>query len=113
MSYNIDTVDYVSGKLFITGTAAAEFLSMDLDMPENNLLERIVPTNPQAQEITEPWWNGEGSGSTYRDGTLHKILEKTTGHAALLFVWEGGDGMSALKVDNGVVTDGKVKITIE
>lgn len=72
--------------------------------PGNASLEEV--------EIQDLGWYGEWSGRSYRD-VLPKVLAKTKGAADLLFVWEGGDSFTGLRVKDGVVVEKRVVIRLE
>ncbi len=114
MSYNIDSSEYVEGCLSLTRGNAICLLGKYKDrLPECNFLDELELQGDLTEvlAIEQPWWYGEGSGYTFE--TLQEILTYTTGKAKILFVWEGGDSQSALIVNEGVATEGKVKIVIE
>lgn len=112
MSYNVDSVEYLDGKLFIDRTKAQELLAT-LELPESHMLDSLdFRAQSDRLEIKHPWWGGSGSGHFY-DTSLLELLRNTTGSADLLFVWEGGDSMTALRVENGKVTKMNPKITLE
>lgn len=121
MSYNIDSVQYVSGSLAMRCGDVVELMARCRDeLPESCFLRDLVedvdiddPAGPDAlQQIRSPNWQGECSGNGY-ELLRTQILPKTIGTATLLFIWEGGDSQSGLRVVDGVVTEGKVKVVIE
>lgn len=113
MSYNIDSSEYKSGKLTISAAEARRLIKKHGDnLPEGCFLNEIDTTEDGDLEIKDFWWYGEGSGHAYHE-ILEDILAKTKGKATLLFVWEGGDSHTGLKVNNGKVSEAKVKIELE
>ncbi len=117
MSYNIDSTEYLKGKLFITRKVArmAQEEYVD-DLPESNLLDGLkldskLPDD-DVLEIKSPWWSGTGSGHSY-DEVLPAILALTTGTADIMFTWEGGDSVTGLRVVEGKVSKKKVKQSLE
>ncbi len=116
MSYNIDTVRYVSGKLFIDIKLARDLyrqLDKKRELAEDNFLVDLIDSDVEdgLVEIDRPAWNGEFSGSEY--DVLKRLLERTEGEAQLLLVWEGGDRQTGLSVKNGVVKETKVKAVLD
>lgn len=114
MSYNIDQVDYNGpGKLTILKSVAGKLCQKYKDhLPEDNFLYDLdVAGDEETLIIERPAWQGEGSGYFY--DTLLEILKHTTGHAKLVFTWEGGDRMTALEVKDGKVKERKVRIEVE
>lgn len=117
MPDNIVHSEYKEGKLFIT-RRNARILLEDLkdELPESSMLEdldvSIKLPEVEKLEIENPWWNGSGSGYGYPE-TLTKVLKETTGKATIVFVWEGGDSITAVKVNEGKVSFPKAKIVVE
>ena len=114
MSYNIDSVEYSGeGRLTISKANLKECLSLYVDdMPECNFLEELNQDElDDPITINQPCWYGEGSGHSY--DTLLEILKRTKGHVKLAFIWEGGDSITGLEVNDGIVTKRKAKIVVE
>ncbi len=116
MSYNVDTIDYISGKLYIErGKALVLSLEHKDDVPEGNLFDALDLDHTKDQKeklpIERVRWCSEGSGSSF--DTFKEILKATTGDADLLVVWEGGDSITGLRVRNGKVEEAKVKHVLE
>lgn len=112
MSYNIDTVEYLKGQLFITREKAAELIDKYKgEWPECCFLDDMNFT-PGLDNIPikYPYWCHEGSGSSY-DQYLD-VLTFTNGKADILLVWEGGDTISGLTVRDGVVKEKNVKFKL-
>lgn len=109
MSYNIDSVDYISGKLRMTPAAEKELLDAIRYPPENCFLHDLA----RACELDPPYvihrvsWSGEGSGRAYED--LLAALSKTQGEADLLLTWERGDCFGGVRVRNGKVTEHEIE----
>ncbi len=104
MSYNINSVAYISGCLEISEAdfAAAKADIIGDDRPESCFLTYGGPGIMSGIGL----WSGEGSGRTWE--TFKRALKFTTGKAELLVCWEGGDSISGLRVSHGVVTEHKV-----
>lgn len=114
MSYNIDTVSYLSGKLTINREVAHGLIvKYRNDLPEDCFLDDLELIGPGEDDlvITRPSWRGERSGWAY--DTLKVVLARTKGDADLLLIWEGGDNQSGIKVRDGKVTETKVKSVLE
>ena len=117
MSYNIDHVGYIDGgRLKIQRGKAQELLKeLGDEIPEDNFFDvldlSIMLDHEEMLSIENPWWYGEWSGNTY-DVLKKKILPHTQGKATLLFVWAGGDSQNALVVDDGKVTEKKVRTEV-
>lgn len=131
MSYNIDSVDTISGQLFLT-PAAALALKIKIgesELPESNILDdsgflgegdegepqldddyygEDKENTPVAVKVS---WSGTYSGRSY-EHLVEKVLPATTGSADLIFYWEGGDSFSGLRVVEGVVTKHEVVMTL-
>ena len=104
MSYDINAIEYISGKLFMTDETRTR-LRDDLLLPESCFLDDIEECF-SGDELVKPWWSGEGSGRC--EDELRAALAQTTGIADLLLTWEGGDSHSGLRVVNGKVTPHEV-----
>jgi len=59
--------------------------------------------------VTEMDLQGEGSG-TFRNWILDPALKKSTGILEASFVWEGGDSITKLTVNNGDLKEVEVEI---
>lgn len=59
--------------------------------------------------VTELEMSGEGSG-TFLDWILEPALKESRGQLEAVLVWEGGDSITRLTVDDGVVTQSKVEL---
>lgn len=131
MSSNVDSIKYISGKLYIVRAKAAILLSeLDNELAEDNFLNDLV--NPRRRrdysvkqepapildlnevlEIERVAWRGEFSGYSFDDSFLTKVLPATIGEAELLIIWERGDFIQGLHVKDGIVTKKKVKFVLE
>ena len=116
MSYNCDSIEYISGKLSIKRSVAVEALQKHADeLPESDFISEAVSSSDGLEpdsiiEIENPWWGGEGSGRSYV--LFKELLSLTTGAADLLLTWEGGDSINGLRVSEGNVHEKKVKHTL-
>lgn len=111
MSYNIDTVHIVhtenawmSKKDYNRLKRAQEELPEDCFLYERPELD---PNDPDRVLIKSLNWRGCGSGGTF-DSLREKILPKVHGRIDAVFVWEGGDSVSGLRVVDGKVTEHSV-----
>lgn len=115
MSYNIDSINYVSGTgpLAIHNTVLREYQTHG-DVPEGNFLQYPECIGEEHSSgmvaIQKPWWYGEGSGRA--EPLFREILSKTMGHADLILCWAGGDAYTGLRVRNGLVTEHEVAMTL-
>lgn len=87
------------------------------ELPEVHFMDDYDPDEDDPDDpdddgfdIYDPIWYGEGSGRTI--DVLRKVLEHTTGSIRFVMVFESGSTLGLI-VDNGVVRDGVVKITVE
>ncbi len=48
-------------------------------------------------------FHGEGSGTIYHE-LLEPALKQSTGEMEVHLIWEGGDTIETLKINNGVIT---------
>jgi hypothetical protein len=112
MSYNIDSIETLSGSLEIH----ASDLAVDQREwpPEDNFIEDVQRQSGDGPfgwlPIKRLAWSGEGSGST--EPLLKTLLSKTRGSAEFILCWEGGDSFSGLRVIDGVVTEHEVIQTL-
>jgi hypothetical protein len=113
MSYNIDSTQYISGKLRIRPADVKRLLKKyEGDLPEDCFLYDIACSGRVPVDIESPSWQGTWSGNSYE--LLEKtVLPFTTGQAVIAFIWEGGDSITALEVIDGVVKARKAKISVE
>lgn len=62
-----------------------------------------------AIRVTELGIRGEGSGSLWHEA-LKQALGKSTGTLEAVRVWEGGDYVDRLRVEDGVITEEKIEL---
>lgn len=122
MSYNIDTVHIIDSKNpWMSKKDYDKFKRAreqgDKEYPEDCFLDNVVKHGPQYKDhsdrvpILNVNWRGEGSGWSY-DFLKKEILTKVHGQLDLVFVWEGGDSISGLRVVNGKVTEHDVSFVL-
>ncbi len=120
MSNNVEHFDYIGdGRLYIRRGEARCLLAIydHNEMAEGNWLDRLeddghLDGDKEANLLIEsPWWYGERSGSEF-DFLIEKLLPATTGYAQLYFVFESGE-LAGYEVNDGVVTEKDVKVTLE
>lgn len=124
MSYNIDDVKIVSGKLVFPVTAfkAMRKFARDHDykLPEGCFLTQYEGNydedadenfefSPDDEDEGTIGWHGGKSGSAYHDGLFKEIIALSVGTADLVIIWEGGDSTTGLRVKDGKVKEVKVK----
>ena len=51
------------------------------------------------------WWCHSGSGNSYEDTFVKKVLPAIQGKLEFVACWEGGDSLSGFTVHDGVVTE--------
>jgi hypothetical protein len=137
MSYDIDRcIPQAVTDLHITGKNLEKLYTVvDFeDLPEYNFLQSFpVPyidedENPAEHpdygfdEVWDPEaiypiecldWAYSGSGRSFDDILLEKIVPFLSGVGEFVYVWEGGDHMSGLKIHDGTYTRCKVKFVLE
>lgn len=59
--------------------------------------------------ITEFEMSGEGSGTFY-DWILEPALKRSTGNLEAVLIWEGGDSITRLIVNNGEVSNEEIEL---
>lgn len=109
MSYNISYTKYVQGQLTINVGDARRLYKMLIkagELAEGNFLDSIFDedlNNDEEVVITHPWWYGERSGRTYE--SFLEALSFTKRKAHILVVWNDGDRMIILDVNEGGVVE--------
>lgn len=110
MSYNIDSVEILSGELRIHKDSAEE--AWNLDPPEcMGEYEELKFGKDGYATFKRFDWCGEGSGYSYPD-TLAEFIALTKGNADMILTWEGGDSHTGLRVRDGVMMECKVIMTL-
>lgn len=115
MSYDINSIDIVSGQLQITPAGLLRFAQEVEADPGLYLPEGMEDLKSPGDfldgcTLTRVPWYGEGSGRS--EPLLREFLSRCDGEAALLLCWEGGDSYTGLIVRHGNVTDGAVVQTV-
>jgi hypothetical protein len=109
MSTNIDHVEVLKSTLRISEANATK--AKALDLPESALFGLKFEPNGYAP-LPRFFWYGERSGNAYHDGTLEKFVGLTEGDADVIFVWEGGNGFTGLRIRNGTMKECDVVMTL-
>lgn len=114
MSYNISTIEYIGPRrLTITATdLGSAMIKLRGKAPEGSFIDdtmKLRVLSPDVFEITRVDWCGEGAN---RVEDLRAALSHTQGLADLLIIWEGGDSISGLRVNDGEVTEHVVDIKL-
>ena len=114
MSYNISTIEYIGpGRLTITATDLGRaMIELQGKTPEGCFVDdtmKLRPLSPDVLEVTRIDWCGEGANKVE---DLRTALSHTQGLADLLLIWEGGDSMTGLRVNDGEVTAHDVDIRL-
>ncbi len=90
-------------------------LEFEDDMPEicflRHLKRKCQPNEQGYISITEMSWCGEYSGNSY-DLFIERVLPKIEGKMELFIIWEGGESIEGLRVENGNVTEHEVKFSL-
>lgn len=136
MSYNIDSVTILSSSELRILRIEVARLREDLkgNLPECHFLDEIVDVwtcscAKQTQTMSANFcsncgamlsdkevtldglqWCGSGSGHTFEE--FKTALRSVRGRADLLLVWEGGDSMTGLRVEDGRVTEHDVLVSL-
>ncbi len=121
MSYNVDDFKVLSGQLSIR---AADVRKLRKGYKANgpcnetfvdDLFEIIDGEDDAPQiieiEMSEFRWTGEGSGSSW-DYFTDSVVPMLRGSADVVVVWEGGDSVTGLRIQDGKATDMGVKMTL-
>ena len=95
MSYNTSNISFLSGALYITDKKLKKFEKKH-DYPTSDIRMREVDDGKN-QILHIP------SGECTLNHLLPEFLAMTEGKADLLVIWEGGDSVSGLRVEDGVV----------
>jgi len=117
MSYNVGSIDYLSGQLEIKEFDRKKFARGRDRLPEGNFIEEMGEVKEFfAPELWRPIdrlsWYSEGSGHAFQDVLIKKILPLTRGSADFSVVWENGDTITGLRVVDGKVTEHEVIMTL-
>jgi hypothetical protein len=117
MSTNISNI---TGNFFDAKISKSNLIDLLLevedDTPEicflNNLKRNHTTIDKQGYiSITEMSWCGEYSGNSY-DLFIERVLPKIEGKMELFIIWEGGESIEGLRVENGNVTEHEVKFSL-
>ena len=110
MSYNITSMKIKKGSFAMTaGDVTYLRRKFKGQLPEICFLREIEIDRIYSQDDIKRiddnkfWWTGCGSGTSFHDVFLHHVVPLLFGHATLLIVWEGGDTVQILEIENGEV----------
>lgn len=116
MSYNITAINILEGSLSIRKEDLLTHKPKRENIPEINLFEEAEQNEDEIYTLTNKIpWCGQFSGESYQFYLL-PILMYFNGIAHIQVIWEGGDCIQLLTVDNGKIwktkdwTVGKQKI---
>jgi hypothetical protein len=112
VSYNVDSVELISGAPFITPEALESLRKRIDEVPEDNVFDDF-DTAHKGEPFWYPKriaWTGEGSGYHYE--RLLEVLSAFSGECELVVCFEGGDSYQGLRLRNHVVTKHKVRFVL-
>lgn len=114
MSYNISSIEYMGpGRLTITATDLGRaMIELRGRAPEGSFIDdtmKLRALSRDVLEVTRVDWCGEGAN---RVEDLRAALSHTQGMADLFIIWEGGDNITGLRVNDGEVTEHVVDIKL-
>ena len=72
-------------------------------------IEGTLTESTDAVIVSKIKISGEGSG-TLMDWIIEPALKESSGYLEAVCIWEGGDSITRLKVENGVVVDEKIDL---
>lgn len=116
MSYNIDHIVVLRGELSIRAADARKLKKeADNNAPEDSFIEDLIEALdadevPQWLEI-KMRWRGEGSGRSW-DYFTNNVVPLLRGSADLVMIWEGGDSITGLRIQDGQATEMNVQHTL-
>jgi hypothetical protein len=115
MPTNINTHQIVAGGLLtLTGRQIMSLRAAHEDEFPEGCFFYGLPENLEQATAYEfaPSWRGTGSGRTYDDLLIAKILPQTKGSVDIIYTWEGGEWFSGVRVRDGVVTRHRVEMCL-
>lgn len=125
MSYNIDNVDCKVLDAWIYAKDLHALLEqLEGELAEGNFLDEMFEESPKEEwgelpydpatkvKLRNFWWYGEGSGRSYDDVLLPKIVPYIHGYVEAIFTWEGGDAVSGLIIKDGVATECDIEMKL-
>lgn len=105
MSYNLDNIKILDGELFMKAEDIRELQDelKTMNPAEVNFLDDFELDDDDSSLIVldNIWWFGEGSGHTYEEIFIGKIMPKIIGEANIMEIWEGGDTVETYRLVNG------------
>lgn len=120
MSYNIDTVESNVIDAWMTARDVVE-LSDECELPSGSFLEEMQSAALVALKEGDPnrrlplpslEWRGEWSGRSFQEVLQERVVPKIRGRAEAILIWEGGDSVSGLLVNDGKFAECKVVMQI-
>lgn len=72
---------------------------------------KMADGDPHHIDVTRIDIYGEGSGHLFTSNEFQQILRDSTGGLVALLIWEGGDSISKLLVQDGHITDVDVDLS--
>ncbi len=121
MSYNISSVKILKINAYmLAGDIILLHSNEHQDLPESCFLkdlyeeasDKIKNSSPLAQiKLTKLNWCHSWSGMSF-DVLINNIAPMIKGNAEVVFIWEGGDSISGLKINDGIVTKCDVEFVL-
>jgi len=118
MSYNIDSTTVLKCDAWMFASDVARMLAEhEGNLPGSCFLFEMADKSPDAEGRipVDPrfWWSSEWSGNSYHNVLLPLVAPTIRGTVEVIFTWEGGDSHSGFRIVDGIVTEPKVKMTLE
>lgn len=111
MGYRVTHSEYLTGSLRISLARVQMLREKYLgELPEVCFLKDQEAFKSDGHTIKYFWWYGECSGDM---DILLDCLRYTFGTADLLLVWEGGDSITGIRVEEGDAKEMKARIVLE
>ena len=117
MSYDIDRT--IVANSHNAWMSMVDFIVLKANLAEDDLPEKcffdyvknMFDITARIEFKDRLMWSGSGSGSTY-EVLRDKILPKVHGWLELVFIWNGGDSITGIAVDDGRVIECEVQYVL-
>lgn len=122
MSYNVSRVITIRNTLSMYRKDIKRlYRDYEKELPERNFLAFLRDALSRSEEgdvipvaqlaIAKFDWSGTWSANAYKE-VLFDLLKHTQGSGEFVFVWEGGDHLSGLRVHNGIAVECDVHFSL-